>query len=426
MAFKAKIIGIPHIPMIVEVNIRAEANKGATLLFKIPVGTAGLDVIDVKADTANDAQGGKVFQWFKLAFSDGQQGWCRDDLLEALGDGTPFGYGQVAASTVGFNLTRTQAPAAAPAPIPFVVPSAPVAPAPVPSAPVPSAPVPSAPVVVVQTNANTGPGMIVCMGQTGANVRPGPGTTTGAPISRIAYMAEASIIGIAASKDPSDPFQWINIDYQGQKGWLREDFTRLKGNFEQYGLAFHDMYPSPAPESWWARDFNRDPNFNPVMHDGWDHSGKIGSPIIGGPNGGKVIKVAFCQKCGANGVSAVDRGYTVSDGRVLSDPAWNYGYGHFVNVTYHHDKLPKSTQDRLAAQGKAGWHISVNHGHLQTIAVQADQEFGANTQIGTLGNSGNSTGPHLHLEVRAHQNPNLTDWASMKSGLMSPSILFLR
>jgi murein DD-endopeptidase MepM/ murein hydrolase activator NlpD len=88
--------------------------------------------------------------------------------------------------------------------------------------------------------------------------------------------------------------------------------------------------------------------------------------------------------------------------------------------------LPKSTQDKLAAQGKAGWHISVNHAHLQSISVQPNQEFGPNTLIGTLGNAGNSTGPHLHLEVRMHQNPNETQWARMKSGLVSPAILFLR
>lgn len=411
MAFKAKIIGIPHIPTITQVNIRTEPNKGSALMFKVDVGTANLDIIDVKPDAANDAQAGKVFQWFKLTFADGQQGWCRDDLIEVQGDGKQFGYGQVATPTVGFVLTRQKAPAA-PAP------AVPIATAPAPAAPAPS--------VVAQQDDNEGDGMILCMSQSGANVRPGPGTSTGAPILRLPYMAEAKILGTEASKDPNDPFTWVNIEYQGQKGWLREDFTRLKGNFEPFGLGFHDMYPSPAPESWWIRDFNLDPNFNPVLHFGWDHAGKIGAPIVGGPQGGKVIKVAFCQKCGQSGASAVDKGYSVSDSRVLSDPNWNFGYGHFVNVTYHHDKLPKSTQDRLAAQGKAGWHISVNYGHLQSIAVQPNQEFGPNTAIGTLGNSGNSTGPHLHLEVRAHQDGNLTDWARMKSGLMSPSILFLR
>lgn len=411
MAFKAKIIGIPHIPTITQVNIRTEPAKTGTLLFKVDVGTANLDVVDVKPDAGNEAQGGKVFQWFKLSFADGQQGWCRDDLIEVNGDGKSFGYGQVAAPTVAFILTRPKAPAAVPAPVAIAVAPAPVA---------------VSPAVAAQESDNVGPGMIICMSNGGANVRPGPGTTTGAPILRIPYMAEATIIGTASSKDPNDPFQWVNIDFNGQKGWLREDFTRLKGDFEKFGLAFHDMYPSPAPESWWGRDFNLDPNFNPVMHWGWDHSGKVGAPIIGGPKGGKVIKAAVCQKCGPTGASAVDKGYSVSDSRVLSDPGWNYGYGNFVNVTYHHDKLPKSTQDRLAAQGKAGWHISVNYAHLQSIAVQPNQEFGANTPIGAMGNSGNSTGAHLHLEVRAHQDGNLTDWARMKSGLMSPAILFLR
>lgn len=411
MAFTAKIIGIPHIPTITHVNIRADANKSSALVFKIPVGTANLNVVEVKVDKTNAAQAGKVFQWFKLAFSDGQQGWCRDDLMEVQGDGKKFGYGQVATSTVAFTLERTKAPAAVPAAVPIAV------------APVAAVP---APAVAAQQSDNKGPGKIICMSQGGANMRPGPGTTTGAPVFRIPYMAEATILSVDKSRDPNDPFTWVNIDFNGTKGWLREDFTRLKGDFEQHGLAFHDMYPSPAPESWWARDFNLNPNFNPVMHHGWDHSGKTGAPIIGGPAGGKVIKVAFCQKCGPTGASAVDKGYSVSDSRVLRDPAWNYGYGHFVNVTYHHDKLPKSTQEKLAAQGKAGWHISVNYGHLQTIAVQPNQEFGPSAAIGTLGNSGNSTGPHLHLEVRAHQNPNEIQWARMKGGLMSPAILFLR
>jgi len=412
MAFTAKLVGIPNIPTITEVNIRTEPKKTSDLLFKAPVGMGGLNVVEVKPDAENQAQGGKVFQWFKLAFADGQQGWCRDDLMEVQGDGKKFGYGNIAASTLAFNLERTKAPSAAPAAVP------------VSTAP---APAKATPAVEAQKSDNSGPGTIICMMQSGANMRPGPGTTTGAPVFRLPYLAEATILGAEKSRDQHDPFQWINIDYKGTKGWLREDFTRLKGNFEQFGIGFHDMYPSPAPESWWARDFNRDANFNPVMHDGWDHSGKVGAPILAGPKGGKVIDVRFCQKCGPEGLSAVEhKGYSVSDGRVLNDPGWNYGYGHFVNVTYHHDKLPKSTQEKLAAQGKAGWHISVNYAHLHSIAVQPNAELAPNAPIGQMGTSGNSTGAHLHLEVRAHQDPNNTNWPSMKSGLMSPAILFLR
>ena len=229
-------------------------------------------------------------------------------------------------------------------------------------------------------------------------------------------------------------FKWIHLDYpnyQGQTGWLREDFTRLKGNFEQYGLAFHDMYPNPAQQSWWSRDFNMNPDFIPILHSGWDQAGEIGTPIIGGPKGGKVIRVAFCEKC-EYGASAIDGGYKFNDDNVLTDPAWNYGYGHFVIVTYHNDKLPQSTQDRLSAQGKAGWHISALYSQLHTIAVEWNQELEANAFIGTLGNTGNSTGAHLGLEVHAHRAPYETQWEQLdgleeiEDALMSPAILFLR
>lgn len=412
MAFKAFIVGIPNIPSIKEVNIRAEPNKSTALLFKIPVGTGDLNVVDVKIDNANESQAGKVFQWFKLVFPDGQQGWCRDDLLEVQGDGKQFGYGQVTSRTLGFNLTRqqVQAPAAA---IPVPV-----------SQPPPAKPV--SPAVTAQPSSDTTEATMICMFLGGANVRPGPGISTGGAIMRIDYLAEAKILGVDKSRDPNDPFTWINVEYQGRNGWMREDLVRLKGNYEQYGLAFHDMYPSPAPDSWWARDFNHNAAFNPILHDGWDHSGKIGVPIIGGPKGGLVIKTAICAKCGANGSSSVDKGYAVSDSRVLSDPGWNYGYGNYVNVRYHHDLLPASVQKRLADMGKAGWHIFVNHAHLHSISVQANQEFGPNAELGKMGNSGNSTGPHLHLEVRAHPDPNEKEWYRMKAGLMSPAILFLR
>ena len=45
------------------------------------------------------------------------------------------------------------------------------------------------------------------MSKQGMNIRPGPGTTTGNPILRIPYLAEAPIISVSASVDPHDPFQ---------------------------------------------------------------------------------------------------------------------------------------------------------------------------------------------------------------------------
>jgi len=48
------------------------------------------------------------------------------------------------------------------------------------------------------------------------------------------------------------------------------------------------------------------------------------------------------------------------------------------------------------------------YGHLDTIKVEPGEEVRRGAKIGTVGNSGRSTGPHLHYEYRVkgvHKNP---------------------
>lgn len=150
-AFTANIRGLPHNPSVTEINTRAGAGTTYGNPFKARVGLKGLPVLEVKADEGGVAFQGKVYQWFRLQFPDGKTAWVRDDLLEVVGDGTPFGYDNVTTPTFAFTLTRkTPAPAAAPtvsvaaptpaAPQPALV--TPPAPAPV-SAPATPAPAPA-------------------------------------------------------------------------------------------------------------------------------------------------------------------------------------------------------------------------------------------------------------------------------------------
>jgi uncharacterized protein YraI len=435
--FLATIIGIPHIPTVTEINVRAGAGTSFAQVFRAQVGLANLRVNDVKADAENKQMANKTYQWFYLTFPDGRVGWVRDDLINVQGDGTPFGYPIVTQPTLAFNLTRRHVlrpgeeitPAGTTAPVVAAVgvvtqPAVTVTAAPTTTAVAPSAPTPASAPTTPTVDPNA-PAIAICMSKGGANVRPGPGTQFDPPVFRLPYLAEATILEVAKSQTSGDPFRWIKLSYQGREGWMREDFARLKGNYEKLGLGFLDQYPNPTVNTWWIRDFNLDPNFA-VVHHGWDHAGNIGEPILAGPKGGLVIKVAYCNKCGVGGRSTVDAGYSLSDSRVLSDPEWNYGYGHYVNVMYHHSILPLSTQQRLAEQGKAGWHLFVNHAHLSRILVAEGQTLAPNQPLGLLGNSGNSSGPHLHLEVRAHHNERERNWAAMKAGLMSPAILFRR
>lgn len=49
--------------------------------------------------------------------------------------------------------------------------------------------------------------------------------------------------------------------------------------------------------------------------------------------------------------------------------------------------------------------IETYYGHLSTFTVKAGQQVAAGDLIGKVGSTGNSTGPHLHLEIRHNGEP---------------------
>jgi hypothetical protein len=151
--------GIRENPAITEVNVRSGPNTGYALLFKTPVGTSELPVLEVRADDKNTNFQGKVYQWFRVAFPNGNEGWLRDDLIDILGDGTNFGYSVIPQPVIAFSLTRNmavgviapgqeiagQAAPSVPAnPAPVVAPTTPQTPV-APAAPAPISPTPAAP-----------------------------------------------------------------------------------------------------------------------------------------------------------------------------------------------------------------------------------------------------------------------------------------
>jgi murein DD-endopeptidase MepM/ murein hydrolase activator NlpD len=74
-------------------------------------------------------------------------------------------------------------------------------------------------------------------------------------------------------------------------------------------------------------------------------------------------------------VKAADSGYVVESG-------WsNEGYGNYVVIDHRNG-------------------FQTLYGHLSRIFVGAGNSVGKGTVIGAMGSTGNSTGPHLHFEVR--------------------------
>ncbi|HEX2908809.1 MAG TPA: hypothetical protein VHO69_18200 [Phototrophicaceae bacterium] len=107
----AYIRGIQDNPAVTEINIRAGAGTQYDIRLKAPVGLSNLGVLEARRDEQGGNFQGKIYQWLRLAFPDGQEGWARDDLLEIVGDGSFIGYGVVSTQTYAFALTRDESAA---------------------------------------------------------------------------------------------------------------------------------------------------------------------------------------------------------------------------------------------------------------------------------------------------------------------------
>lgn len=127
-------------------------------------------------------------------------------------------------------------------------------------------------------------------------------------------------------------------------------------------------------------------------------TGSSGSKVAGGSSSAGFVNplpgsIRTQGIHGYNGVdlSGVPVGSTVvaaAAGEVIvaKSSGWNGGYGAYVVI-----KHSNGTQTL--------------YGHLSSVSVTSGQSVGQGTKIGGMGNSGRSTGPHLHFEVRGARNP---------------------
>lgn len=104
--------------------------------------------------------------------------------------------------------------------------------------------------------------------------------------------------------------------------------------------------------------YRRDPfNGTRRMHNGMDFTGPVGTDI-----------------------------YSTGDG-VVEEAGFNlYGYGNRVIVNH-------------------GYGYKTIYAHLHQVKVNAGDKVKRGQVVGTLGNTGRSTGPHLHYEVRLNNKP---------------------
>ncbi|NEY88934.1 DUF5930 domain-containing protein [Tabrizicola oligotrophica] len=177
-----------------------------------------------------------------------------------------------------------------------------------------------------------------------------------------------------AGMNPEDLLNSVRKGYGGQGGPLTPISLSSKGapsaeevranailaGLDQMNLyrlaAFKAPFATPITSKGvrWTSSFGRrdDPlGAGSRMHEGTDIAGPYGTPI-----------------------------YSTADG-VVTHAGWASGYGRLVKIQH-------------------AFGIETRYGHLAQIRVSVGQKVSRGDQIGDMGNSGRSTGTHLHYEVR--------------------------
>ncbi len=177
-----------------------------------------------------------------------------------------------------------------------------------------------------------------------------------------------------AGMSPDDLLDAVRDGYSGQGGPLTPISMstsggvltpeELRANTILGGLDRMNMYriaafklpfAMPVKDSFrWTSGFGyrRDPKgAGNRMHEGTDMAGSYGTPI-----------------------------YATADG-VITHAGWDSGYGRLVKI--RHD-----------------FGIETRYAHLSQLRVEVGQRVSRGDRIGDMGNSGRSTGTHLHYEVR--------------------------
>ncbi len=180
-----------------------------------------------------------------------------------------------------------------------------------------------------------------------------------------------------AGMDPDDLLSAVRKGYNGQGGPLAPISLSTKGmpspeeiranailagldQMNMYRLAaFKAPFGMPLKDHFrWTSGFGmrQDPKgWGTRMHAGSDMAGAYGTPI-----------------------------YATADGTV-THAGWSNGYGRLVKIQH-------------------AFGIETRYGHLSQIRVSVGQKISRGERIGDMGNSGRSTGTHLHYEVRIGGN----------------------
>ena len=177
----------------------------------------------------------------------------------------------------------------------------------------------------------------------------------------------------AAGMDPDNLINQVRRGYSGTGGPLTPlSFSTMGGEPDADGLRANAILNSMDRINLYRIAAERAPFDMPVksdfrftsgfgqrwgrLHAGTDFAAPVGTPI-----------------------------YATADG-VVTSAGWSSGYGRLIKIQHE-------------------FGIETRYAHLNQIRVSVGQRVSRGDRIGDMGNSGRSTGSHLHYEVRVGGNP---------------------
>ena len=180
----------------------------------------------------------------------------------------------------------------------------------------------------------------------------------------------------------------------------------------QTAVATH--FPPPFDSFVMTQDFG--PN-----NCGVDLSGPLGMPITASAPG--VIAAVYpCRKGPDGRNNFAGQGLAQFDRAAMQDSTWGFGFGNLVIVRHTWDELTPESRAFLEDRGLHRLYVHVLYGHLRTISVQPHEAVQPGTVLGTLGSTGCSLAPHLHLEIRLSYRPETCLFSSVQP--ISPRVFF--
>lgn len=219
------------------------------------------------------------------------------------------------------------------------------------------------------------------------NARRSPGYAGKPPQDVAAQIPSKTSLNLRSGPRQADDLYWWQVSGQGIEGWMAEaapNGVRLMGpahivNILRVGKPFVGNFP--VTQFWGGNaDFYRKFTYDGVAlkgHNGIDFGTPVGTQLIAADSG-TILRVDY-------------------------EPN---GFGNYILMQHR-------------------WGESV-YAHLDRVHVKVDQTVNRGDVIGSSGNTGASTGPHLHFSIRINPYRRVDGWGGFAdpASFMDPNELF--